>query len=1123
MNLASLDNPAGEVIDFESGVLGSSDIFSIVGPTGSGKSTILDAICLPLYNRTPRYTRIRNERINDFQVFGNLGDDETVVQNRISRFDGRNILSRGKREGWSKLTFAANNGVVYRAEWRVTFKRRNYDKTVTSLYMIEPDGKETPCDWNGLTDIIGLDFHQFLRTVLIAQGSFAEFLNSDEKERMILLERLIGTQDMFTRLAEGIAEGRKKAQEELNKVEGRLAAYTAYDMTPEQLAELDTLITRLGEEKKLIEEEKKKIEEGIGWYSEAEKVAERISTAREQRRNAEMSLKEKDEESRRLRLYDLTAEGRKLYMGLVNLRKECEDLARERDKLKASVAEDRKKMDECAERVGTLREKLTESRKVLEEATPRIRRAAGIKVELKSLASHRDEAEETFRVAAVALEKSRIALEENNKQIVFLTEECGKEEKAIEDMRTEDELKEKELIKEADTIRTRLSGLDDAIRDVDIDTLRKKKESFTSERTHLEEAIRITGEIGKVDKKLVSRGRERDELIAANKETDERLEQLHLADMEREVRILSDSYTLLTSEQWNRHRSLLREGEPCPLCGATSHPYADGEDVDKVSDEMGKLLNDKREMLEKTRQMERKWRDEKSLNDGRLTSIGMEMKNEAATLAEYKELLSGLLSTYPEWPEDNDLMLAHLDTLKAEEKILVGKIEEYDKIRDAMEVERKNMEKISACMELFRKERDNSLAEKTNSLTDLRLRMAEKKTLVETLSADLKEKNRKASLDEKNLERIKAVIKEKEDLIRLEIGERDPDAYEQELSAGVSKSLAAVDNASVELSAMGEELGKKQGNLESVSSLEAEKKIGVGELSARLDEFVAGVNNDRSEEELIDREIVGMLAESDDDWEKLRMELSGLRDKFTATSATLDSETRASLRHEEKRPESSKEQLEARLLEIGSIDFKQLEEARVRRRSYEDARRLMGEDAAKKEKALIELSDWRELQEAIGTDGMRVRMIAQCYTLGFLISHANAEIRRFNSRYELVQVKNSLDIRVIDHDRANDIRDTTSLSGGESFIVSLGLALGLSALSSRNVSFDNLFIDEGFGSLDGETLATVIESLSMLQSSRGKKVGVISHTDLMSERIPTQIQVIRQGSTGSSRLRITTR
>ena len=184
------------------------------------------------------------------------------------------------------------------------------------------------------------------------------------------------------------------------------------------------------------------------------------------------------------------------------------------------------------------------------------------------------------------------------------------------------------------------------------------------------------------------------------------------------------------------------------------------------------------------------------------------------------------------------------------------------------------------------------------------------------------------------------------------------------------------------------------------------------------------------------------------------------------------------------------------------------------------AKELMGNMFAQKQKAEVAKREWEQIADAIGGDGKTLRKIAQCYTLRFLIEHANVEIRKFNSRYELQQVKNSLGIRVVDHDRADDVRDTTSLSGGETFIVSLGLALGLSSLSSRNISFENLFIDEGFGTLDPDTLATVIDSLAMLQSSQGKKVGVISHTDTMSERITTQIRIIKDGSSGSSHIEI---
>ncbi|MBR5763476.1 MAG: AAA family ATPase, partial [Bacteroidaceae bacterium] len=119
LNLASLDKSDGEVIDFNKGALGDSNIFCIVGPTGSGKSTLLDAICLALYNRAPRYQRKKGEKQN-ITVYSDKNDAE---KNRIAPTDCRNILTHGKKSGYSKLTFLANNGTLYRAEWHVEFKR----------------------------------------------------------------------------------------------------------------------------------------------------------------------------------------------------------------------------------------------------------------------------------------------------------------------------------------------------------------------------------------------------------------------------------------------------------------------------------------------------------------------------------------------------------------------------------------------------------------------------------------------------------------------------------------------------------------------------------------------------------------------------------------------------------------------------------------------------------------------------------------------------------------------------------------------------------------------------------------------------------------------------------------
>ena len=150
---------------------------------------------------------------------------------------------------------------------------------------------------------------------------------------------------------------------------------------------------------------------------------------------------------------------------------------------------------------------------------------------------------------------------------------------------------------------------------------------------------------------------------------------------------------------------------------------------------------------------------------------------------------------------------------------------------------------------------------------------------------------------------------------------------------------------------------------------------------------------------------------------------------------------------------------------------------------------------------------WAKLNKLIGSaDGAKFKVIAQSYTLNLLLLHANKHLSYLSKRYKLQQVPDTLALQVIDCDMCDEIRTVYSLSGGESFLISLALALGLSSLSSNNLKVESLFIDEGFGSLDAESLRTAMEALEQLQM-QGRKIGVISHVQEMSERISVQVQV----------------
>jgi len=177
----------------------------------------------------------------------------------------------------------------------------------------------------------------------------------------------------------------------------------------------------------------------------------------------------------------------------------------------------------------------------------------------------------------------------------------------------------------------------------------------------------------------------------------------------------------------------------------------------------------------------------------------------------------------------------------------------------------------------------------------------------------------------------------------------------------------------------------------------------------------------------------------------------------------------------------------------------------------------------KYEKQIADMSvvyeNWQKLNELLGSaKGDKFKKIAQEYTLDYLLLYTNKQLQSLSERYELQRVENTLALQIIDRYMLDEVRTVHSLSGGETFLVSLALALGLSSLSSRRMKVESLFIDEGFGSLDAETLRTAMDALENLQN-QGRKLGVISHVEEMTERIPVQIRVSKL-SNGQSRVEV---
>lgn len=1117
LNLASLDRPEGEVIDFEKGALKESNIFSIVGPTGSGKSTILDAICLALYGRAPRYPRKKGDKKHSIEIYGEVDEQE---KNRLAPTDPRNILTYGRKHGYSKLTFLANNGTLYRAEWHVEFKVKKHADAVTALYVVDPaTGNETMAEWSALPQIIGLEYDQFLRTVLIAQGSFANFLNSNEQERYELLEKLIGNEDLYIGIVEMIKSRKKAAADVYDKLYSKTQNYAEQMIeNQDELEELKSRIVMLEEESENDKKALAAIIEALGWYAAEQKYLENIDAFKIAMDNASGNIENHKQTAQRLKLHDVTQPAVNIYAAQMtaeaNVRKRNE-LLNELQGLREKYTEN---LNEVAASVKILNEAYEAALRKQEEQKPHIKKAIKIKGELNEIIKSVNEKQIKATEAVDVFENARNAVEKNEAEIASKEQEFKKRQDELAALSKRVEEKSTELQNALQDAEAKFKAEELKIKDVDPEKLQNEKRMHDDMLADIEGGIRICRQRQEKSTALEANKEQSFKLQERNGQIDHELGQLIIGQLKKETETLKQTYTLMTSENWREHRRMLKDHEPCPLCGATEHPYAGDMDLEPLVNDMSVLIAQKQEMLNQQNALSLDLNNEKSKNEGELQQLFKSISSQTEDMQELESEWHALTETHSEWKMDLDALEQSKKLAYQACKIADDAVRSYNKTKKAVDELREKKDDAQKKLDDFKTTAAEELKVARDKVTEANLALnaesAKKDTLREQMN-NFSEENRKAQAALKEC-RDEKIAKEKN--LKEEIGDNDPEEYEKSLDENVKRTAEAVAEKGKEAEDIQEKINKNEGMIKATENALVGENMLVAKKVQELQDWLSKYNDGREDAALRVDDII-MMHDATDNWEGIRDMLKKLEEDFTSKKTTLENEERQHVKHQEKRPEKSREELDLQKTAIEGKSYDELVTLTARLRNHENALEKIGEVAGELQDAKQTMEDWEHITDAIGTDGKTLRKIAQCYTLRFLVEHANDEIRKFDSRFEIVQVKNSLGIRVIDHDRADDIRDTTSLSGGETFIVSLGLALGLSSLSSRNVSFENLFIDEGFGTLDPDTLDTMIDSLSVLQTSQGKKVGVISHTGSM-DRITTKICVHKNGNSGSSYIEI---
>ena len=1126
LNLASLDKQGGEIINFEEGALGESTIFSIVGPTGSGKSTLLDAICLALYNRAPRYPRKKGDKNQNIEIFGAADASES---NRLAPTDSRNILTRGKKEGYSKLTFLANNGSIYRAEWHVRFQRVRYENAKTALYKITRNGEEITeeaADWNELPNIIGLDYDQFLRTVLIAQGSFANFLTAKENERYELLEKLIGCEETYTNIATEIKKAKDQATDAYNQMAASVEAVKQNLLNDEELAQLQEEIARLEKAEKELDSQLQAISKDLQWFEENDKQIKQITICQTDMEQAADAIKAMQAQILRLQLHD---EVQPAVNQLQEVERQTQSIHEQEEnilKAEGNIKSQESAIDESEKTLASLKEAVSKAQEQLEKTQPVIAEARALKTKMEAAMPNLKEKKEALELAQKENLTAQKDVEENARNIQKWEAETEKANLALKTTK-EEMAKQKQVLHEAtqaaeqawEKERNKTAGQN-------IEELQSHKSAAEKKLQDVQQAIKV---VAHLDTATTEKQKNEERILVLGKrnaEIDEALGKLTIEALTQETLTLRNAYTLMVSEKWEIHRANLTEGKPCPLCGSTTHPYhTDNRQFEEVTTELSQLLKAKEDLLKLQQIQEKNLSGERKQNDGEVQTLQKQQEKLSGEIASYEEEWKALIAQYPKIPKAEAELKSLLPIYENKAKDASSKLSLFNKIQK--EIERLTQLKDKAVKdEAAYESKASTIQNKAQENTSTCVtKLAEQKALTINLISQQKSKEEAYGKALLAWNSAKKEMEEWQEKYKQILNGEEPDAAEQRLTAAKDEATKAADKQNENINKLKAELANSKGSHQTMLSQNKTMKENLQTKEKELDLWIEEYNKQLEEKSIeppfIDRNTIREMLHSAEDWNAIRREKDEKEKAVASTTALYQSAEKAHQQHLEHQPAQSRDALLAIQQEYQERSQRnELIAANARMQNHQEAVKQLGDKAEALQLVTQEKDDWTAITDAIGADGKTLRKIAQCYTLSFLIAHANQEIRKFNSRYELQQVKHSLGIRVIDHDRADDIRDTTSLSGGETFIVSLGLALGLSALSSRNISFENLFIDEGFGTLDPDTLATVIDSLAMLQSSQGKKVGVISHTDTMSERITTQIRIIKNGNSGSSHIEI---
>lgn len=1197
-------------IDFSKAPFSETGLFAITGPTGAGKTTILDAITVALYGKVHRHNRDVDE-----------------------------IMSRHTGECYAELEFEARNQ-VYRAKWslhraggkadgKLQAEKMELSELRDGEYVMIGEHRVTQIRQQ-IESICGLDYPQFLRSVILCQGDFTQFLKSSDRDRSFLLENITGT-EIYSQISVFVYDKLKEERDKLSVLESQLGSVKLLS-AGEKLAYEQQYAELIAQERKL-RGEQHATSINIAWIENIQKLELRKTSLTAELQLLRSKLEARQVDFEKLRWHHAAYRFKPQYDNIIELITDEQNTAVNLRNMEAGQPALAEKLNSAMASLKLALEQHNAAERLLEQQSPIIDEAikkdeglkgvalalAAVEAEHKALQpeitatkTKKEDYESRIKRYTVELQQfqeyqlANIMDASLDKQLLVFEQQLQRLNEVLTALAVaeRDRLKTLNLIKDGQhgmekhalqlkAAETRYADLARQIAALEEQLLNglagKQLEKLEAEVEGLPVLISNYQQQWETVTALVTFRKEYAAIQASIKAAalQQGLEEEQFArlevDYEASRKLLEVQQKLVEAEErfhkYEADRVHLKDGEPCALCGALHHPFASAEhehqlsearqqleEQRKVVDALDKKLLASRmevQRLKLTVENAEKALQEK-LNAGKnlrvkFESINIELpdavsdkdplvieqfRDEAkvrwetlrSSLQTAKQRMEALTKLQKQQDEvkissinlEGDVALIKENIKNNEEQLgrilLVTKQLEERKgeavfgikaVLDPLQItfDQNTLEEIHSTMKL-RSERYQESERKLKTLTEETTRLGKE---LDPLAFNLQEQFK---LAERMQIQISQLTKQLSDLSAERaslFGDKDPIEERNRLNRNIrnlslekDKALALQQEIQKEQSEAGMSIRQLQENQGILLAKLARLKE---ELTAQLQrEGIAGIDT-----------IAGLLlpeelaAELTDIKRQLEESISTNQELIKRTELELDAELKKSL------TSSALENLQAQLNTVSdALSSLNQEIGRIKGIFAADEATIRQHEAITGQIHLQqqEFSRWNKLCNLIGSaDGNSFRMFAQGLTLARLTELANKHLVQLTDRYSILKSKDKdLGLEIEDHYQADATRPMATLSGGESFLVSLALALGLSDLASHKVQINTLFIDEGFGTLDADTLDVAISALENLQA-KGKTVGIISHVEALKERIGTQVQVEKQPG-GSSKIKI---